>query len=900
VVQNSIQTQVHGYFEKRRISRSVEDATEKVVADLLPLLHSEGIKDDGQQLLFDTCVAEVRRAINPPQRVFEASLSGPKLFELLYAEQPLPMEIREAHLEYLYGLIFPRIAHLVVSTPALIQAWMADGLREGFEKLNDLALSINSIGRAVDALASRHGEQNDFVFRKLQQSLLQSAEFQLDLTAFRGDQPTTARLEDFFILPQISQRAKDSENVIFSSQEEILSIFNSSTERVLLIGTPGAGKSTFTAWLQRTVLQQYIPRLAIVVRLRDIKEALVPTASELIKKYANAHLRDQLTPDKLGEWIEKGLISFILDGFDEIPPMRRDEVSAWIRGLAEYCDKCPIALTSRPITTDHLEKLGENWREYAVLPFDYNRILDYIQRWHRFCPLLSNISSKVDAAALADEWCDDPVLSHLTGNPLMLSTMLMVHHLDGVLPRGRAKLYDRYIDGMLGLWDSRRQIADTAQLKSGDKRRMLLRIAVDLHTRGEEQIDHGTIINILESIKKDLNCPSSAEGILSALLERSGLLAGPGTYSFIHKSVGEFLVSEAIREGTYRVAGQQKLDRLLLFKERHQDRWNSILFFWAGLAPQVDLQGFIEQLKSSSEFDDFLLACGLLYDQSERIDIEWGSQIVAFLLSKTYSGNSGKGNHHFIGFGTNTRPPGRPAEFHVAIPIIRGISAIGVHVAYLEFLRQFKNNWFQVREGDERVSMPIWAIAIWHARGIFEIKELLLNPPPCIATRPHWKYLALSALAGNLLFCSESLPPESIREFLSDNWPEHILEWPFAILCVLADYLPSFLRPIIDERVPILLERVVLEFKYYLKNATLDLALIDTMTYKSERKGVDRNVDLLRLAQKAVAKLNCKVDKNSRDYKLATEFKDILSELLIRRELALKQGTLAFPDSELK
>src|SRR6185295_7664463 len=148
--------------------------------------------------------------------------------------------------------------------------------------------------------------------------------------------------------------------------------------------------------------------------------------------------------------------------------------------------------------------------------------------------------------------------------------------------------------GMLGLWDSRWGVPSAIELPLALKRHILTKLAVHLHTANIEQFGDDEIRSLVELILPDIDCHYSAPEVLDHLRERTGLLVGPGTWSFVHKNVGEFLVAAAIRDGDYEVNDGEKLDRLRLFAERHNDRWNNVLFFWAGLTSPGDLQSFIE------------------------------------------------------------------------------------------------------------------------------------------------------------------------------------------------------------------------------------------------------------------------------------------------------------------
>ena len=108
---------------------------------------------------------------------------------------------------------------------------------------------------------------------------------------------------------------------------------------------------------------------------------------------------------------------------------------------------------------------------------------------------------------------------------------------------------------------------------------------------------------------------------------------GPGIYSFAHKSIAEYLVAQAILEGDQRDASDKRIDRFLLFEHRDDDRWNTVTFLWAGLAPIADVEDFIQ---ICIEAESWELAYGILYDMYERIP----KNIRRSLILKLMSGNN--------------------------------------------------------------------------------------------------------------------------------------------------------------------------------------------------------------------------------------------------------------------
>ena len=69
----------------------------------------------------------------------------------------------------------------------------------------------------------------------------------------------------------------------------------------------------------------------------------------------------------------------------------------------------------------------------------------------------------------------------------------------------------------------------------------------------------------------------------------------------------------------------ERIDRFRLLEHRDDDRWNVVLFLWAGISPAIDVVAFIEQ---SINDNHQALAYGILSDQYERIPAETRKELI--------------------------------------------------------------------------------------------------------------------------------------------------------------------------------------------------------------------------------------------------------------------------------
>lgn len=616
------------FFKQRKIENRVENATAEVIEPLLPFLANEGLNEDQQQLLFRTCTDELRPFTVNSQPLFSGSLDGQKIFDNLYADNELPQAITDEGLENIYSLLCPRVATLLCRIPAAVKDWEANAWAENFSRLDEIAAELRQLFVKLDAADQQLAEVTSGVLADARRSLAQRVSMDLDLTGLRADKPTTGKFSDFFVHPElelIQEKQRENKESVGAEQEAV-QCFSKRGTRAVVLGAPGSGKSTWTRWLQKELLVSSWPGLALRVELRGLAAAVLPSVHDLIRQQVTVHLQEELTSERIREWIEAGQLVLLLDGFDEIAPASRETVRAWLEELTAVLKSCSLILTSRPLTTDHLDTLPKEWLRWEIKPFNKERIISYIQRWYAHTPLLADSGEKPKPESLAAQLASDPTIEPLTSNPLLLSTLLMVHHLDGSLPNGRAQLYRRYVEGMLGLWDDRRKVAGAdIALTSTEKQHILTELAVHLQIREKDQLDEDEVLALVRNCLENMRKQEEPEAVLAVLRERSGLLVGPGVYSFIHKSVAEYLVAEAAVQGTHCDADGRRIDRFALFEHRNDDRWNVVIFLWAGLAPLIEVEAFIEQCDAT---EDIPLGYGILDDQYERFQAETKRQFI--------------------------------------------------------------------------------------------------------------------------------------------------------------------------------------------------------------------------------------------------------------------------------
>lgn len=292
--------------------------------------------------------------------------------------------------------------------------------------MEEISDRLGGLSRKVDELIGRPSTET--LLSRIRRLLFQSLQFKLELTGLRPDRPIEpGRFEDLFVLPAIKNLGTTyalKQEALLEKPARMREIFLGMASRQIVIGPPGSGKTTWAEWLQNEQLIRSDGRLAIMIRLRDVRPADLPSLQMIVREAGGPHLAEEVEPRHIRQWLDAGRVALIFDGFDEIAPNDRDTVVEWLNALEGSAGISPIVVTSRPLSGGHLDHLHTFEGPWKIENFDKRRVVDYIKRWYDCSPLLQDNQRQIDADLLGSTWLADPVIGPLTGNPLMLTTLL--------------------------------------------------------------------------------------------------------------------------------------------------------------------------------------------------------------------------------------------------------------------------------------------------------------------------------------------------------------------------------------------------------------------------------------------------------------------------------------------
>jgi hypothetical protein len=350
--------------------------------------------------------------------------------------------------------------------------------------------------------------------------------------------------------------------------KESLAEENKQNQVMFIEAGPGRGKSVFCRmfadWVRQSLHPVWTP---VLIRLRDIS-TLQKSFLETLKESVNAGFasdNDWLT-DRNTRYL------FLLDGFDELLMEGRScgGLEQFLKQVGQFqrdCEKSSemrhrILITGRTLALQGIERqMPDNLERVEIQVMDDELQQQWFSKWEsQLCAEKTSAFQQF----LQDECCPEQVKSDLAREPLLLYLLAAMHR-DGKLKvenfqgtnstQAKILIYNQAVNWVLTEQRTKLLNRKLTELETEDLRRILTEAGLCVVQSGgecapfamiEERLKADeSVKSLLEEAQKRID-DNPLRNALAVFYLQQG--SKEGSVEFVHKSFGEFLCAERLKE----------------------------------------------------------------------------------------------------------------------------------------------------------------------------------------------------------------------------------------------------------------------------------------------------------------------------------------------------------------
>jgi predicted NACHT family NTPase len=316
-------------------------------------------------------------------------------------------------------------------------------------------------------------------------------------------------------------------------------------DRIMLLGKPGSGKTTFLRHLAvACARKEFQPeRIPVLIELRSLTFRQLENLDLLALLGQELRLTDSAQIEHL---LDKAGILLLIDGLDEVPELYRQQVQKFVQNFSRIYHDTRIILTCR---TQAVASALDGFECVEVADFSPEQVEQFVDNW--FAALDSanqNLTADFKRQLRLPE---HQTTAELTTTPVLLSLACWIFQDQGVFPAQRVSLYREGLELLLARWDKDRGIHRDCQNETYRKLSWLERKEllgyIAAHKFQKEQyvlfeqreIEHYLTTYLKIEIRESPEILKTIESQHGLIIERSHRV-----FSFSHLTFQEYLVAD--------------------------------------------------------------------------------------------------------------------------------------------------------------------------------------------------------------------------------------------------------------------------------------------------------------------------------------------------------------------
>lgn len=389
------------------------------------------------------------------------------------------------------------------------------------------------------------------------------------------------------IEPRLSERITNEDGSIKMVQKSANTII-SIPDNSIIIGEPGAGKSTLFKTLSNEIITQNSLRnnqdfYPIILTFKEIEQS-----DFNIEKAIENFFNREWNSDLLIDWkniIQTESCAIFIDALDELPVISsKEKALESLKAFREEHPNIKIICSSRP--SDYLfhncETIGFRYLEIEQL--NGRQVQQFLNNYFG--------EDIIKSKSLLKSLKDSAILEKLPKTPLTIALITILFDEKEVeIPATITDLYEMFVNLLIGKTEPK----DNVELiEIGIKHRLLCHIAKHLHTNLIQKLTRQELFDVLLQYSTERGQPLDIDKIIDELLDQVGLLFinSKGEIAFKHQSFQEYFTA-------YEIFHHRQSDRKLFINNFNDLWWQNVAIFYAGMTK--DAPTLLDEILEASE-----------------------------------------------------------------------------------------------------------------------------------------------------------------------------------------------------------------------------------------------------------------------------------------------------------
>lgn len=327
-------------------------------------------------------------------------------------------------------------------------------------------------------------------------------------------------------------------------------------DRLVIVGDPGAGKSTTTAVMGVGYAERG-DRVPFFVRMREVDAdhrgfSVVDAISQALKRTYQL----ELATEAIEELLLDGSAIIFFDGLDEVIDSDvRAKCASVIEQVANAYPFTSIVVTSRRIGYNLARLDSAVFSELYIAPFDEAQVEMYVRNWFAMDGRIEEFGQSDYEHKVSTFLEQSKTIRDLRSNPLMLAHICVLFENRTSIPQKRAEIYESCAHLLMEKWDLLRGVVEQSKYVKTMHRALAM---VAYRELTDPACRNGMTVDALETMLSDYflgsvtSSPIVADQLAEELIQVCRVRAwmftyvgvdtrtGKQLYSFTHGSLREY------------------------------------------------------------------------------------------------------------------------------------------------------------------------------------------------------------------------------------------------------------------------------------------------------------------------------------------------------------------------